>query len=288
MDIEEDNIDELHQVDLFDDIPQKEEKTKKIEKKLKKNYVDPLELHDEIIKHKFNRSINEDYVMDKKLALMCMKITRELYKKGNFRGYFGGWDENMCSKAFENLIKYIHLYDEGFVETPYFFINWIFRVHEQKMRDLFIEFNLDFEEFLGTLPDVKKKFVRKSKDPSKEIKTTYKKISADLLFEFFDKHNECQLCGIEAYSSFYYERYPDLHQMFEEYKVRNAFNYVTQIINRSAQHVIKNENKKKVETQLLNEAIMYKTDDLDEEAIEKDSRFITFDENKIDYGGFDF
>ena len=59
------------------------------------------------------------------------------------------------------------------------------------------------------------------------------------------------------------------------------------MVYRSAQHVIKNEKKNKEDNQRLDEAILYRTDDFDEDAIEQDSRYITFDENKLDYGGFE-
>lgn len=284
VDNEIDELDFITNSDIDDEIVVKPT-VKKVAKREKKIYVDPVELREEVLKHSFNRKLDDNYVMDRKLALMCMKMIEELYKKGNFRGYHGGWEEEMRSKAYENLIKYIHLYDEDFVNKPYFFINWIFRVHETKLRKLFTELDLDYLEFLDTLPDIKKKFIKKSKDPNKEVKNTYKKISAELLFDFIEKKHTMD---VEGFKNNLYSNYPDLQTQFEEYKLRNAFNYVTQIINRSAVYVIKVENKNKIDSQLLNEAILYRTEDLDEDAIENDSRFITFDESKLDYGGFEF
>lgn len=269
--------------DLVIDLPKK---TTKKEEKKKRQYVDPVELHNELMKHIFNKKLNEDYVMDKKLALLCMKITDELFEKGNFRGYHNGWKYEMKSKAYENLVKYVHQYDATFVDRDDFFVNWIYRVHELKMIAFFVEHNLNIDEFRDTLIDVKKKFVKKAKDPNKEVKDSYKKVTANDLFKFLDEHNMGY--DFNTYKNYMYEKYPDMEQQFEDHKKRNSFNYVTQMIYRSAQHVIKNEKKNRLDNQRLDDAILYRTDDFDEEAVEKDNRYVTFDDNKLDYGGFDY
>ena len=262
-------------------------KTSKKEEKKKRQYVDPVELHNELMKHIFNKKINEDYVMDRKLAILCMKITDELYEKGNFRGYHNGWKYEMKSKAYENLVKYVHQYDATFVDKPDFFVNWVYRVHELKMIAFFVELGYDFEEFRRTLIDVKKKFVKKAKDPTKEVKDSYKKVTANDLLSFFEAKGNVNY-SVEDFKNDMYSRYSDMEQQFEDHKKRNSFNYVTQMIYRSAQHVIKNEKKNKQDNQRLDEKILYRTDDFDEDAIEKDNRFVTFDDNKLDYGGFEY
>ncbi|MCK9428439.1 MAG: hypothetical protein M0R17_00330 [Candidatus Omnitrophica bacterium] len=280
---EEDNVieDILSEIDLI--CPKR--KAPKIAKKVKREYVNPVELREEILKHIFNKKINEDYVMDKKLAVMCMKIIDELFEKGNFRGYHSGWKYEMKSKAYENLIRYIHQYDSEFVEKPDFFINWIYRVHTQFIIDFFVSKDLSFDAFKDTLIDVKKRFIKKAKDPNKIIKDTYKKVTASDFSAFLSSKGLDY--DVDKFKSYLFEMHPDLQEQFEEYKLRNAFNYVTMMVYRSAQHVIKNEKKNKEDNQRLDEAILYRTDDFDEDAIEQDNRYITFDENKLDYGGFE-
>jgi hypothetical protein len=192
----------------------------------------------------------------------------------------------MKSKAYENLVKYVHQYDVEFVHRPDFFVNWIYRVHEQKLQKLFRDLSLDIEDFKKKLKDIKKKFVKKAKDPNKIVKDTYKKVTANDLFEHMLEHG--YEFNIDTYKERMYSEYPDLEQQFEEHKLKNSFSYVTQMIYRSGQHVIKNEHKNKKENQSLDDAILYRTDDFDEDAIENDNRFVTFDDNKLDYGGFDF
>jgi hypothetical protein len=263
------------------------EKPKKVTtKKVKRVYIDPTELHTELIKHVFNKKINPDYVMDKKLAIMCMKITDELFEKGNFRGYHSGWKYEMKSKAYENLVKYVHQYDSTFVDMPDFFVNWIYRAHILKMEAFFREYNLNMDEFNSTLKEVKKKLFRKSKDPTKEFKDTYRKVTAIDFFNFLSDHEIYY--DFDWFKSYMYKLYPELEQQFEDHKKRNSFNYVTQMIYRSGQHVIKNEKKNKKDDQRLDEAILYRTDDFDHDAGDNDNRFITFDENKLDYGGFGY
>lgn len=272
-------------IDIDDILPVK--KVVKKEEKKKRQYVDPVELHNELMKHIFNKKINEDYVMDKKLAVLCMKITDELFEKGNFRGYHNGWKYEMKSKAYENLVKYVHQYDATFVDRDDFFVNWTYRVHELKLIAFFDEIGFNFEDFRKTLIDVKKKFVKKAKDPNKEVKDSYKKVTASDLLAFFESKGNTNYT-VSDFKNDMYSRYPDMEQQFEDHKKRNSFNYVTQMIYRSAQHVIKNEKRNKQDNQRLDDAILYRTDDFDDEAIEKDNRFITFDDNKLDYGGFGY
>lgn len=288
----EDVDNELYEVshvdEILEDIIKEQMKFKKptVTKK-SRQYVDPEELHEELIKHIFNKKINPEHIMHRKLAVLCMKITDELCEKGNFRGYFNGWKYEMKSKAYENIVKYVHQYDSTFVDQPDFFVNWIYRVHELKLQDFFNAHKLSFDDFKDTLMDVKKKFVKKSKDPDKVIKDTYKKVTAIDFFSYLDKHCDIDY-DIDSYKEYIFKKYPDMESQFEAHKKRNSFNYVTQVVYRSCQHVIKHEKKNKKDDQRLDEAILYRTDDFDEEAIENDSRYMTFDDNKLDYGGFGY
>lgn len=285
---EEDDFSGMSHVDeILEDIIVEQSKPKKVAPRKTRVYVDPEELHNELIKHIFNKKINPDHVMHRNLAVLCMKITDELFEKGNFRGYYNGWKYEMKSKAYENLVKYVHQYDSTFVDQPDFFVNWVYRVHELKLQEFFNKHEMSFSDFRDTLKDVKKKFIKKSKDPTKEIKDSYKKVTAIDFFNFLDEH--CLIkYNIDTYMSYMYEKYPEMSAQFESHKKRNSFNYVTQMIYRSGQHVIKNEKKNKKDDQRLDEAILYRTDDFDEEAIENDNRFTTFDDNKLDYGGFGY
>lgn len=252
------------------------------DKKSKRQYVNPVELHAELEKHIISKRINEDHVMGRKLAIMLIKITEELFEKGNFRGYHNGWKDEMKSKAYENLVKYVHQYRIDHVERFSFFLNWIYRVHTYKLQKYFSDKNLDYDHFLKNLTDVKRKIFKKSKDPNFVPSATYKKITQEDLYPYLLSINE----DFESFKADLNKEYPDLYQQFEDHKRRNSFNYVTMIIYRSAQHVIKAEKKISNDNRRLDEAILYRTDDFDEEAIEKDNRFVTFDENKLDYGGF--
>ena len=256
--------------------------TKNIDKRSKRQYVDPLELHAELEKHILSRRINEDHVMGRKLALMLIKITEELFERGNFRGYHSGWKDEMKSKAYENLVKYSHMYRIDHVEKFEFFLNWIYRVHNYKLQKYFEDNLLDYADFIANLTDVKRKIFKKSKDPNFVPSATYKKITPEDLWPYLEKISS----NFEKFREDLNFQYPDLFQQFEDHKKRNSFNYITMIIYRSAQHIIKAEKKISNDNKRLDEAILYRTDDFDEEAIEKDNRFITFDENKLDYGGF--
>lgn len=255
---------------------------KTIDKKNKRQYVDPMELHVELEKHIISRSINENHIMGRKLALMLIKITDELFEKGNFRGYHNGWKYEMKSKAYENLVKYSHMYKLDHVEKFEFFLNWIYRVHPYKLQKFFEDNLIDYADFISNLADVKRKIFKKSKDPNFVPSDTYKKITPDDLWPYLEKIGS----SFELFKEDLYAQYSDLCQQFEDHKKRNSFNYITMIIYRSAQHVIKSEKKISHDNKRLDEAILYKTDDFDEEAVEQDNRFTTFDDNKLDYGGF--
>lgn len=269
------------QDDILEDIIPKFIK-KEGEKKPKRIYVDPIELHAELEKHIVSRNMNEEHVMHRKLAMMLIKITDELFEKGNFRSYHNGWKYEMKSKAYENLIKYAHKYELNFVEQFSFYLNWIYRVHPFKLQQFFDDHGLNYTKFIDNLEDVKRKIFKKSKDPNFVPSDTYKKITPNDLYPYLLSINYT----FESFKEELYKTYVDLEQQFEDHKKRNSFNYITQIIYRSAQHVIKNEKKISGDNKRLDEAILYKTDDFDDDAIEQDNRFITFDENKLDYGGF--
>lgn len=251
------------------------------EKKSKRIYVDPIELHTELEKHIISRSMNEDHVMHRKLANMLIKITDELFEKGNFRNYHNGWKYEMKSKAYENLVKYSHMYKLDFVEQFAFFLNWIYRVHSFKLQKFFDDHGLDYKEFIDNLEDVKRKIFKKSKDPNFVPSDTYKRLTPNDLFPYLVSINY----DFAMFTADLFKEYLDLEKQFEDHKKRNSFNYITQIIYRSAQHVIKNEKKISQDNNRLDEAILYKTDDFDEDAVEQDNRFVTFDETKLDYGG---
>lgn len=252
------------------------------EKKSKRIYVDPLELHTELEKHIISRSMNGDHVMHRKLANMLIKIVDELFEKGNFRNYHNGWKYEMKSKAYENLVKYSHMYKLNFVEQFAFFLNWIYRVHPYKLQKFFEDHSLDYVKFIDNLEDVKRKIFKKSKDPNFVPSDTYKKLTPNDLIPYLISISY----DFEMFTNELFEQYGDLAKQFDDHKKRNSFNYITQIIYRSAQYVIKNEKKISNDNKRLDEAILYRTDDFDEEAVEQDNRFITFDENKLDYGGF--
>ena len=70
--------------------------------------------------------------------------------------------------------------------------------------------------------------------------------------------------------------------MFDDYVKRNAFNYFTQVAIRAGQHTLRVENQKNDMNQALDEAIKYRTDNFDEEAVERDDRYTTFNVERLD------
>lgn len=274
----------MDSIDIIEDIQNNNSKksNKGFNKLSKRQYIDPIELHHELEKHIMCKRINEDHIMSRKLARMFTKITEELLEKGNFRGYHSGWKDEMQSKAYENLVRYSHNYRIDHVERFDFFLNWIYRVHSFKLQKFFEDNKLNYSEFISNLKDVKRKMFKKSKDPNFVPSATYKKITPDDISPILTSLGLSQ----DDFKQGLFSQYQDLSQQFEDHKKRNSFNYITMMIYRSAQHVIKVEKKISNDNKRLNEEILYRTDDFDEEAIEKDNRFITFDENKLDYGGF--
>ena len=66
-----------------------------------KYYIDPIELHNEIVSAKSNNKVSE------KLGIMFLDLVNGIFKRPNFCGYRDEIKDEMLFRAIHNLIKYV-------------------------------------------------------------------------------------------------------------------------------------------------------------------------------------
>lgn len=248
--------------------------TKKFKKKESRNYMDPSELHKLLKEHVIKRSINPNHRMGDALGKMIIKLVDEYSNSGKYRSYFNGWKYEMKSQAYEHICRYAHAYNIHYTESIDFFLKWLFRDKDHLLDEWFNSNKISYKDFKESLP------IKLVKTPNGKDKTKMAKIVSESALIDFAK----DAYDPTTFKDYFFSKRPELVGEFKNQVERNSFNYLTQFAYHAFIAVIKREKMRSEQQQTLNEGILYKTDEPEEDLDVQADKHVFMDDNRIDWG----